>query len=288
MELLWRTKQAINRVLAVAGHELVRLGDSPTMDAALWRLAARGVPVGGVVDVGASDGRWMRKARRRYPNARFLLIDANPVHAPALERLAARTPGVSVALVAAAARTGRVYFDDSHAFIGIAAEAPLAAHYREVPAMTVDDLVAQHGLPGPYLLKLDTHGFERPILDGAERTLAGASAVVIEAYNFRALPHTPRFTEIIARLESQGFRLVDACDPHHRPRDGALWQLDLVFQRAGSVLETADDPYWLYGMRRVPGWAKPGQPVLPRRKQVAPLQAVRATVTTRADAESSR
>lgn len=265
MDALHRAKRAINRVLAALGHELVRLDDSPTMDAALWRLAARGVRVGGVVDVGASDGRWMRRARRRFPDARFLLVDANPVHAPALRRLAARTPGVEVALVAAAARTGRVYFDDSHAFIGVAAETPLAAHYREVPAMAVDDLVARHGLPAPYLLKLDTHGFERPILDGAARTLADASAIVIEAYNFRALPHTPRFTEIIARLEGQGFRLVDACDPHHRPCDGALWQLDLVFQRAGSVVETSDDPYWLYGMRRVPGWTKPGQPVLPKR-----------------------
>jgi len=264
LEILRLTKAGFNRVLGLAGHELVRLGDSPTMDAALARLAARGVAVGSVVDVGASDGRWFRRLQRWYPEAHAVLVDANPVHAQALHRLAAHNPRLHVAQVAAAAQTGSVFFDDSHAFIGVAAERRLAEHYREVPAMSVDDLVARHALPAPYLLKLDTHGFELPILAGARRTLEDASALVVEAYNFRALPHTPRFTEIIARLEGQGFRLVDACDPHHRPRDGALWQLDLVFQRAGTVLETADDPYWLYGMRRVPGWRRPGQPVLPR------------------------
>ncbi len=40
---------------------------------------------------------------------------------------------------------------------------------KKHPAITIDDAVAHHGLVGPYLLKLDTHGFEVPIIEGAIR-----------------------------------------------------------------------------------------------------------------------
>lgn len=275
MPLLYRLRLALNRLLAPLGQELVNRDASPSMAAALHRLRRRGVPVGGLLDVGASDGRWLRLARRAYPEAEALLVEANPVHAPRLRRLAARDPRVRLALVAAAARPGRVYFDDSHAFIGLASETPLAPHYRPVPADTLDGLVARAGLAPPYLLKLDTHGFEMPILDGAAEVLTGCSAVIVEAYNLRALPHTPRFPEVIERLEGLGLQLVGLCEPHHRPRDGLLWQMDLVFQRPEGLLLEHDDPYALYGMRRVPGWRRPEQPVLPA--------APRGTASERAD-----
>ena len=261
--ILSAIKFGLNVVIGVAGHELVRLQDSPSMDASIRRLRQRDVEVGAVIDIGASDGRWMRRARRYFPDARYLLVDANPVHERRLRKISDSDPLVECALVAAGATTGTVYFDASHAYIGVASKRKLGSHYREVAASSVDDLVSEHTLPAPYLLKLDTHGFEMAIFEGAELTLERTNAIIVEAYNFRALPHTPLFTEIIAFLEERGFRLVDVCEPHHRPRDGALWQLDLFFQRSGSVVETSDDPYWLYGMRRVEGWKKPAQPILP-------------------------
>jgi hypothetical protein len=41
---------------------------------------------------------------------------------------------------------------------------------------TIDGLVRRNNLGGPYVLKLDTHGFEVPILEGAHAVLAEASA----------------------------------------------------------------------------------------------------------------
>src|SRR5690606_40046290 len=52
----------------------------------------------------------------------------------------------------------------------------------EVPMICLDSLVKTKTLPSPYLIKLDTHGFEVPILEGARETLAQTGIVVMETY----------------------------------------------------------------------------------------------------------
>ena len=102
--------------------------------------------------------------------------------------------------------------------------------------------VARRSLSPPFLVKLDTHGFEVPILDGASRTLEETSLLVVEAYNFDLGPGALRFPDLCRLLEQRGFRCVDLADPMWRPRDGALWQLDLLFVPA-SRPEFASNTY---------------------------------------------
>lgn len=49
-----------------------------------------------------------------------------------------------------------------------------------VPVRTIDALVKETRLAGPYLLKLDVQGAEREALAGAKRTLADTSVVLVE------------------------------------------------------------------------------------------------------------
>jgi hypothetical protein len=94
---------------------------------------------------------------------------------------------------------------------------------------SVDTLVRQRNLGGPFLLKLDTHGFEVPILEGAHETLTQSSMLIIEAYNFTLRPGCLRFYELCPYLEARGFRCVDVFDVSVRPLDNAFWQMDMVF-----------------------------------------------------------
>jgi hypothetical protein len=95
--------------------------------------------------------------------------------------------------------------------------------------IALDDKIENRRLRGPFLLKLDTHGFELPILRGAARILSHSSLLVIESYNFDIAPECLRFPQLCAYLEGQGFRCIDICDVLHRPGDGCLWQFDLFF-----------------------------------------------------------
>jgi hypothetical protein len=96
--------------------------------------------------------------------------------------------------------------------------------------------VAARGLVGPYLLKLDTHGYEVPVLIGASHVLTHTELLIIEAYNFTLGPGSLRFHELCAWLEARGFRCCDLADPMRRPHDGTLWQMDLAFAPATSAL----------------------------------------------------
>jgi hypothetical protein len=100
---------------------------------------------------------------------------------------------------------------------------------RQIPVTTIDAEVERLKLPAPYFLKLDTHGFELPILEGARETLRQASVLLIEVYNFQLTDGSVRFHELCAHLEKCGFRCADLADPMVRPLDGLLWQMDLVF-----------------------------------------------------------
>jgi FkbM family methyltransferase len=200
-----------------------------SLTAALRRCRDRGVAVGTVIDIGASNGCWSLAARRYFPAASYYLIEAQREHEDALVRLKTRLGKLDYVIAAAGDAEGEIYFDASDLFGGVAGHEPFAENGIVVPMVTVDGEASRRGLQPPYLLKLDTHGFEVPILEGASETLRGASLVIIEAYNYRLTDVSLRFHELCAYMEERGFRCVDMCDPMHRSTDGALWQFDLFF-----------------------------------------------------------
>ena len=101
-----------------------------------------------------------------------------------------------------------------------------------MPVTTIDSAVGLRQLRPPFALKLDTHGFEVPILEGARQTLLSTNLLVIEAYNFRLNPDSLKYYELCALLSTWGFATIDFCDPLWRTRDNAFWQFDLLFVRA--------------------------------------------------------
>lgn len=213
------------------------------MGDALARIGAT-AEVRTVVDIGASDGRWAREAQQHLTADRWLLVEAQAVpHETALQAFAASDPRVSYVIAAAGDREGVIHFDANDPFGGVASETTTGDRDIVVPVSTIDRLVADRGLAGPFLVKLDTHGYELPILEGARETLQQTSVLVVEAYNIRLRDGAPLFHELCAFLNERGFRTVDMCDPLWRPADGALWQMDMVFIPA-SRPEFTNTSYW--------------------------------------------
>ncbi len=225
---------SLGRRILRRARRAIGIDDAPgaaewRMDAGLARAAARH-EIATIIDVGASDGSWSRVARRHWPAARFLLIEALPYHEPAL-----RASGFDYVIAAAGDALGEITFNSPEPYGGAASHSTIGAGDVTVPMTTIDAEVSRRGLPAPYLIKLDTHGFEPEIVAGAAATLTAAELLVIEAYNFELRPGVPRFHELCALLAAKGFRVLDLLDPMHRPSDGVLWQMDLVFARV-------DDP----------------------------------------------
>jgi FkbM family methyltransferase len=214
------------------GYDIVRSERAWTTAAAIRRLAATH-EIRSVIDVGASDGRWTRGVRQFFPNARFVLIEAQAgLHGPQLEAFARSTSKIDVVLAAAGSHRGTVHFEAHDPFGGAASETSDGEGDVIVPMTTIDDEVTRLAIPSPYFIKLDTHGFERQILEGAAATLRHANLLQIEAYNFELQPGALRHWELCLYLEQRGFRPVDVADLMRRPRDGVFWQCDLFFARS--------------------------------------------------------
>jgi FkbM family methyltransferase len=219
----------IHNLLGMVASRIGITRDILSLRAALKRCCGRRLQVETIIDVGASDGRWSLITREFFPKAFCLLIEAQEDHKQALERLKGRMSRFDFVIAAAGNRNGTIYFDADDLFGGLASTTPVGNHCVSVPMVTVDDEVARRNLSPPFLLKLDTHGFEIPILAGAKNTLALASMVLIETYNFKLTADSLKFHEMCTFMESKGFSCIDIVQPMHRPGDHAFWQMDLIF-----------------------------------------------------------
>ena len=229
-------KELIRKLLISNGYVVYNLSDyRARMENALQGLSDRDHVINTVIDVGASDGRWAAMSMKVFPDCSYLLVEANPVHQTALERFSVMNTNAHFVLAAAGDAVGKVHFDASDNFIGQASHGvPTGSNDIVLPMTTIDQEIISRQLAGPYLIKLDTHGFEVPILKGAEKTLSNAEAIIVECYNFRLSSECLLFHEMCVHLDQYGFRCVDLVDPRHRPFDGSLWQMDLVFVKSNS------------------------------------------------------
>jgi FkbM family methyltransferase len=213
----------------VAGGVAGAAIDLPT-EAALRRARARGVEIASIIDIGASDGSWTEMCRRVYPEARAILLDANDVHRASLERYVASRQGVEHKIAAVGPACCDLWFERTpDPFGGRIHSERLKPEWEPLPGTTIDHEVATRGLAGPYLVKLDTHGFEVPILEGAQETLKNAQLLVVECYPFKIGDGALMFHEFCAWMWERGFMALDITEPLWRARDGCLWQIDIIF-----------------------------------------------------------
>lgn len=227
-----------NSLIAPTGVQLYRKGVD--MESVLRQVAGWNHGINSVLDLGAAKGDWSRMALKLFPNARFVGVDPLEERKPYLDRLKAENPRFDyVQAVAGGDDGGTVELAVTPDLDGSTIHGS-EGEMRTVPVHSVDAVAEMKGLKGPFFMKFDTHGFEKPILESAEKTLQQTKYIVMEAYNFRHSPDTLLFHEMIGFMEERGFRVSHLVDILNRPTDGALWQIDLFFARADDPIFTSN------------------------------------------------
>ncbi len=200
---------------------------------ALSRCRERGIKFNSVIDVGASDGRWSVECSSFFPNANYLMIEAQKEHQNLLQKVVERKSNFDYTIAAGGDETGKIYFDANDLFGGVASKEP-AEGYVEVTMTTIDVEVKNRNLQPPYLIKLDTHGFEIPILKGASETLKQSNLVIIECYNYRIAVDSLKYFEMCDYMDKKGFSSIEMVDLMLRKHDASLWQMDIFFIPSSS------------------------------------------------------
>ena len=239
--------KAISQRLEALGVQINGQSQKTTLDHALRRLAGHQIPIATLIDVGASNGSWSQAFARYFPGRHHLLIDANEVHLPALTKICQENLNWSYALTPVGSKKEDVYFNDSDPLGGHLSKHPYGPNYRPRTSTTIDDLLEEQSVPGPFMIKLDTHGVEIPILEGSAKALKQTNVLVIEAYNFTFGEPAVPFWELCRHLFELGFRPLDVFDVLYREVDNAFWQFDLLFVRADLPL--FKDPRYFIGGR---------------------------------------
>lgn len=238
MSLLGSLRSSANALLSPFGFQLVRSSSNEPKPSrwnthdALSRLATLGIQPRTLIDVGAASGEWFETARDVFPSIRGLLVEPLSERIPLLEHQAKICPGTVIAEGVAGDKEGKVRFNVTEDLDGSGIYGSDGGGIeRTVDQFTIDSLVKKHSMPGSYLLKLDTHGYEIPIIEGANTTLDQTDLIVVEAYGFKPSPTAVPFWELCTWLGSKGFRCADLSGLMGRQRDGLFWQADFYFLR---------------------------------------------------------
>jgi len=184
-----------------------------------------------IIDIGAADGSWALSAKEFWPLCDFLLFEPLIERKKELELLAEEHANFQYVPFAAGAEKSVIqfYVADDLDGSGIADELGNNKNIRSVETTRLDTEILEKNLTGPYLVKLDTHGFEVPILKGCEQILNQVSVFIIECYGFHITRDSLLFWEMCQYMDNMGYRLFNIVDVTNRPKDFAFWQCDALF-----------------------------------------------------------
>jgi FkbM family methyltransferase len=230
-------KRTVKGLLNRAGYDLRRYREYPhrtrtTIGQSYALLRDLGFRPETVVDVGGASGT--PELYGAFPDSDFLLIE--PLHAfePTLVSILERYRGAYV-LAAAGPVPGEVAFNVHSNHLGgsslyketMGAEAD--GHEVSVPMVRIDDVLDERSLGGPYLIKIDVQGAELAALDGAQRALLDAEAIVLEVSLFEFMKGGPQLFDVVSYMKDRDFVAYDIVLGWNRPLDNALGQVDIVF-----------------------------------------------------------
>ncbi len=230
--------KAANSLVRRFGAEITQIKPANfSMQSAVQRIAQHEMPIRSIIDIGASNGSWSMAAMKTFPEVSFLAIEPLTEREKALENVKQSHRNFDYVLCVAGDVDGQLAtLNITDDLDGSSINGKNGSRQRKVPVKTIDAIVAEKNMRGPYLLKFDTHGYEVPILNGAKETMGETAIVIMDVYNFKFTAHTLKFHEMCLYMEQLGFSCYDIAEPMLRLYDKAFWQMDLLFCRNNSAI----------------------------------------------------
>jgi FkbM family methyltransferase len=210
----------------------------PSVRTSLVALRRNGFSPKVVLDIGAYRGEWTQLCKEVWRDSAVLMIEAQPSRLPALEAVARIMSDVAVkqAVLGPKANPAVPFYEQDSASSVLPETSK--RHQVSIPLemRTLDDVTAHTTFAEPDFIKVDVQGYELDVLRGGGRTLTTAEVVILEVNLLEIYEGAPLLQDVVNFMADAGLRAYDVCTLYRRPKDLALWQLDMIFVRGGSQL----------------------------------------------------
>ncbi|MFT7644517.1 MAG: FkbM family methyltransferase [Candidatus Paceibacteria bacterium] len=188
-----------------------------------------------IIDIGYADGTPDLTASFPMSTFKYLLIDANPNFYAALNKAKQNYPNVS---------TEKCFCGEGEATVSLnlSKQGYESSMYRDfeagetvqVKTRTLDNIVEQHNISGPLLIKIDVEGSEIDVLKGASDTLKMADVVILETWiNVPDSDSPGDFAKIVEIMDDNNFVVFDFFGGYSH-KSGVLAHIDTVFVKRDS------------------------------------------------------
>ena len=251
-------KRLMKWVLRVCGYQITRIRtdqgqqtqgqqrrkERMTLADALEHIAKLSREVGfepqTVIDVGVADGT--PELYMTFPRSKLLLVEPLIEFEDVLKEICTQYDAQYV-LAATASQKGTTNINITPDLHGSSILDPKEPHLefktREVPTVTIDNLVDELGLEGPFILKVDAQSAEFHVLSGASRTMEMSEVIFLESQLFQFVENGPQLFDIVAFLKQNGFVVYDIVGRNYRLLDRALAEVDVAFVKENGIFRSS-------------------------------------------------
>lgn len=233
----------LNTLRQRAGIDVVRARKNPgTMDF----IENRRINL--VLDVGANTGQFAQSLRHRGYAGRIISFEPVKEAFSELENAARGDDLWKTSNLALGASSGVMainvsknsQFSSFNDLTETATSFDPNAEFKASESVVVKTLdeAAPRDLSSNVLLKIDTQGYERPVLEGAKETLKHVSGVLLELPIINIYKDNWRFHEAVAYMNDSGFVLaqVHPVNIHERAKDSAT-EFDCLFRPIDPTID---------------------------------------------------
>ena len=241
-----RTTATVRRCLNALGADIRRRKNVPTLT---W-LGLPLRPIKTIVDVGANQGQFARRALAAFPGATIHCYEPLPGPYAKLKAWANPHPNIVVHLMALGEVPGSARFhrhvdhSPSSSLLPTTVESkslfPQTERQQEVAVTvsTLDDEFPSVPPPPEVLLKLDVQGYEDRVLRGGVGFLKQVDVVIAEYSVAPLYERQATFIDICQELSSAGLVYAGNLDQVHGS-NGEVIFLDAVFVRLATKPNTS-------------------------------------------------
>ena len=192
-------------------------------------MSQAGMSIKTVYDIGAWQGGWSRQIKAQaLPNSEFILFEANPAYDAELAqsgfkyfRTVLSNPGRKYVEFFNGTNTGDSYYKETTTIYDNQSSIKL-------DCTTLDKLIAEHNLPIPNFIKIDTQGSELDVLSGAS-FLDQVDLVYTECPIICYNKGAPTIQEYLDFFKMRNFIPVDIFEIHRG--EETLMQIDIMFMK---------------------------------------------------------